>query len=124
MDCKEGADQVQRLHNRWRPLVVILAVPSQRSRREIRSWIQLVYPTYKAWQWRKRHQELGGVTQSWWYITHQTRDGTLTTQDKDSLMTADTYPRTLHTALDDTNSTAGGGRLKDEVQVWSMCWGW
>ena len=89
----------------------------------MRRWTQLVNPTYKAWKWRKRHQDLGGVTQSWWCVTHQTRDENLKTQDKNSVVTADTYPRTLQTALDDTESAAGGGRLKNKVQVWSMWWG-
>ena len=75
-------------------------------------WTQLVDPTYKACKWRKSHQHLGGVTQSWWYVAHQTRDENLKTQGKDSLMTADTYPRTLQTALDDTESAAGGGTFE------------
>ena len=109
VDCEKGVDQLRELLCRWRPLIVILAVPSQCSRREMGRWTQLVNPTYKACKWRKSHQDLGGVTQSWWYVAHQTRDENLKTQGKDSLMTADTYPRTLQTTLDDTESAAGGG---------------
>ena len=109
VDCEEGADQLRELLRRWRPLIVILAVPSQCSRKEMGRWTQLVNPTYKARKWRKSHQDLGGVTQSWWCVSHQTRDENLKTQGKDSLMTADTYPRTLQTALDDTKSAAMGG---------------
>jgi hypothetical protein len=112
LDHVEEDRDVMRLLQRWRPLVVVLALNSQVSKPQVRRRVPSLGAGYSTFHWKARHKDLGGVTSSWWHLVRMTRDQSLMAQERHPRMMASTYQRPLQTALDDTESGATGGTFE------------
>ncbi len=99
------------LLDRWRPLIVIAALPPATSRARGRKLLPWCPPSYKRTTFAPvSHPAVGGVTTARRVFYHLHRYGE--TLPPEALMMAPQYPRTLQTALDDTLPGFGpaGGR--------------
>jgi len=103
----QDSDLVSSLFKQWRPAIAILSIHGSVSRVDTISMMPSAPPAF----YQKKiiticHQDIGGVTSARWRFIHYMRWQGV--QSWPSLMTRDTLPWTLQTALSDTIGATRG----------------
>ena len=105
------AEDVRALFEAWQPLIVIIALPSNLSRKK-----RSIYSSFKNGSLNRigyqrkdvkvRHEDVGGVTESAWHFVHFNRIKNGPPQG--AIMMAPQFSCLLQTALDDTQGAIRG----------------
>ena len=112
----QNLDLVSSLFKRWRPAITILSIHGSVSRVDTISMLPSALPAF----YQKKmiticHQDIGGVTSARWRFIHYTRWQGV--QSCPSLMTRDTLPWTLQTALSDTIGATRGRTFEPRTDL-------
>ena len=114
--CPDESQLVTTLFKRWRPAIAIVSTHASISRMETLSMLPCGLPAfYHKKMITLRHASIGGVSAASWRFTHYTRWPEVLSYPL--LMTSDNLPRTLQTALADTNGAARGVTFDPRLDV-------
>ncbi len=112
----QDSDLVSSLFKQWQPAIAILLIHGSVSRVDTISMLPSALPAF----YQKKmiticHQDIRGVTSLRWRFIHHTRWQGV--QSCPSLMTRDTLPRTLQTALSDTIGATRGRTFEPRTDL-------